>query len=201
MRKKKHRRGRRRNPLFAPTGIVGELTSGVTKAFNLEAIKAGGVMVGGAILNSMVRDFIANQLKIDAKSPIRYLLGLSTAGLLGIGANRVLPGSGNQVFMGAMTFELARAYNQYIGTMFGTLKTDGMGRSRLGDFLTQPQVSGAVASPMGRFGDFLTQPQVSGAVASPMGGFLDPYHRTGMPGYGDMAAIGDELGADLNEVV
>ncbi|MFH1498323.1 MAG: hypothetical protein ABII82_10905 [Verrucomicrobiota bacterium] len=188
---------------------MGELTSGVTRAFNLDAIKAGGIMVGGAILNSMVRDFIANQLKIDPKSPIRYVLGLSTAGLMGIGANRVMPGSGNQVFMGAMTFELARAYNQYLGAMFGAVRTDGMGRMRLGDFLQQPQVYNAVPSPMG---DFLQQPQVAGAVPSPMGGFLDPYQRrlggfldpyarAGVSGFGDLAAIGDEMGGDLNEAV
>lgn len=207
MRKKKHRRGRRRNPLdFAPTGVreyptgstvLGDLTGSITKAFNLETLQTGGIMVGGAIVNAVVRDFISNKLGLDANSPLRYLLGLSTAGLLGMGVNRVLPGRGSQAFMGAITFEVARAYNQYISGMMGGARVD------VGDFLIQPQVTGAVPSPMG---DYLQQPQVAAAVPAPMGGFLDPYHRvqpaqSAMPGYGDIAAIGEELGSDLNDAI
>lgn len=204
MRRKKHRRGRRRNPFdFTPTGVLGDLTGSITSAFNLETLQTGGIMVGGAIVNALIRDFIANKLGLDAKSPLRYLLGLSTAGLLGMGVNRVLPGRGSQAFMGAMTFEVARAYNQYISGMMGGARVD------VGDFLIQPQVAGAVPSPMGRLDDFLQQPQVAAAVPAPMGGFLDPYHRAqpsqpslpSIPGYGDMAAIGEELGSDLNDAI
>ncbi len=185
--RRKKKRGKRRNPLFGG-GMVGQLTRGATKAFSMDAIKTGSVMVGGAVLNSIVRDLIAKQLGITSK-PLQYALGLGTAGLLGVGANRVLPGSGQQVFMGALTFELARAYNEFISDRMGLAPASISG---MDDFLIQPQVTGAVPSPMG---DFLQQPQVTGAVPAPMGGFLDPYHQAGM---GDMGAIGEEMGqADL----
>jgi len=190
-----------RNPLAFGYGgggssIVQDFTDSVKQAFSLDTIKTGGVMLSGAIVNSIVRDFIASKLNI--KPPFQYLLGLGTAGLLGMGANRVMRGTGNQVFMGAVTFELARAYNEYIGSKLYKLATSGFG-----DFLIQPQVAGAVPSPMG---DFLIQPQVANAVPSSMGGFLDPYHRvpnpTGMPVYGDLSSIGEELGqSDLGDVV
>jgi hypothetical protein len=180
-------------------GIVHDLTQSVKQAFSLDTVKTGGIMLSGAIVNSIVRDFIAAKLGI--KPPFQYLLGLGTAGLLGMGANRIKAGIGNQVFMGAVTFEMARAYNEYIGSKLYKLATNGMGRG-IGDFLIQPQVAGAVPSPMG---DFLIQPQVAGAVPSPMGGFLDPYQRVpspvGMPVYGDLASIGDELGADLGDAM
>lgn len=208
MRKRKKHGGkmrrRHRNPgelvYGGGGGIVSDLLRSAKQAFSLDTVKTGGIMLSGAIVNSIVRDFIASKLNI--KPPFQYLLGLGTAGLLGMGANRVKPGIGNQVFMGAVTFELARAYNQYVGSKLYTLAMNGMGRSGIGDFLIQPQVSGAVPSPMG---DFLIQPQVSGAVPSPMGGFLDPYQRVpspvGMPVYGDLASIGEELGADLGDAM
>lgn len=206
MRKRKKHGGkmrRRHNPMelgySGGGGIVSDLTQSVKQAFSLDTLKTGGIMLSGAIVNSIVRDFIASKLNI--KPPFQYLLGLGTAGLLGMGANRIRPGTGNQVFMGAVTFELARAYNEYVGSKLYKLATSGMGGG-MGDFLIQPQVRDAVPSPMG---DFLIQPQVAGAVPSPMGGFLDPYQRvpnpTGMPVYGDLSSIGDELGADLGDAM
>jgi len=206
MRKKKKHGGkmrrRHRNPYgltYGGGGIVNELTQSMKQAFSLDTVKTGGIMLSGAIVNSIIRDFIAAKLSI--KPPFQYLLGLGTAGLLGLGANRIKQGIGNQVFMGAVTFEMARAYNEYLGAKLHKLATNGMG-SGVGDFLIQPQVRDAVPSPMG---DFLTQPQVRDAVPSPMGGFLDPYQRVpspiGMPVYGDMASIGDELGADLGDAM
>jgi hypothetical protein len=160
------------------------LTSGVTKAFTRDALEAGGTMVGGAIVNSMVRDALGNMLGLGSESWLRFGLGLGTAGLLGMGVNQVLPGRGNQAFMGAVTFELARLYNEKVSDLIGL-------GPKLGDFLQQPQVAGAVPSPMG---DFLVQPQVAGAVPAPLGGFLDPYHQPGMLGMGDMGAIAEEMG-------
>jgi len=206
MRKRKKHGGkmrrRHRNPgelVYGGGGIAQELMRSVRQSFSLDTMKTGGVMLGGAIVNSIVRDFIASKLGI--KPPFQYLLGMGTAGLLGMGANRVRPGIGKDVFLGAVTFEMARAYNEYIGSKLYKLATSGMGRG-VGDFLIQPQVAGAVPSPMG---DFLIQPQVAGAVPSPMGGFLDPYQRVpspvGMPVYGDLASIGEELGQDLGGMV
>jgi hypothetical protein len=188
--KRRKKRGKRRNPLFNGNGMVGSLTKGVTRAFSMDAIKTGSVMVGGAVINSIIRDLVAKQLGIVSR-PLQYALGLGTAGLLGMGANRVLPGSGQQVFMGALTFELARAYNEFISSKMGLAPASISG---IGDFLIQPQVTGATPSPMG---DFLIQPQVTGATPAPMGGFLDPYYQAGFAGMGDMSAIGEEMGADL----
>jgi hypothetical protein len=61
----------------------------------------------------------------------------------------------------------------------------------LADWLTQPQVAGALPAPLGGLEDYLSPRQVSQAVAAPLGGFLDPY--TGVSGMGDVSAIGEEM--------
>ena len=188
------RRGHRRNPFFgggAGVMSLGGITSSMTRAFDLETIKTAGWMVAGGLVNSMVRDLLTTKVLPGAvaKPPFDNLIGLATAGLLGAGANQVLPGTGSKVFMGGVLVEVARAYNIYLSD-FVKRK---ISLSGLADWLTQPQVAGALPALLGGMDDYLSPRQVSQAVAAPLGGFLDPY--TGVSGMGDVSAIGEEMEA------
>jgi len=134
-RHRRHRLLRRRNP-----GVVGSLA----QAFKMDVLKQAGFMLAGAVGTSMLRNVVTSKvlpLSI-AQGPAKHLVGLASAGLLALGAGKVMSGSEKSVLMGGVLSEALAATQEYMPSIYTLGST--LGRLLgLGDYISPTQLTRA----------------------------------------------------------
>lgn len=137
MNPRRHRRHRglrrHRNP-----GVVGSLT----QAFSMDVLKQAGFMLAGAVGTSMVRNLVSSKvLPVSiAQSPAKHLVGLVSAGLLALGAGKVMPGAAKSVLMGGVLSTALSATQEYMPSIYTLGNILG---GFLGDFISPSQLQRA----------------------------------------------------------
>ena len=116
-RKRRHRsRSRRRNPggltLRRPLGAV-------MSGFKPDALAKALPVAAGAFANYMARRQVAKMFPVTAVGIPSYAVGIATAGLM-----LLIPRHGPAMFVGGLTEELLRGFNQFV--MPGAMMLSGM---------------------------------------------------------------------------
>lgn len=146
----------------------------VTSAFDVGLLSKAGVVVGGSLANNLLTGALTKVMPISAlKSGIgNYAVGLLSAGLIGIGARKVLPSQAGGLFFGAILDVVTRIASRFIVPMLPSPKLSGYA---LADYLTMTNVQDSRLygmegddDGMDGFGDYATVSAV--AAARPLNG-------------------------------
>ncbi|NDQ57328.1 MAG: hypothetical protein GZ088_09685 [Acidipila sp.] len=140
-----------------------------------KALMVGAGMIGNAWLSGFVGGFLPS---VVSSTPFNYVLGLGTAGLLGLGTAMISRSAAIPVAFGGVVQVVVDAMRQYVLPLVAPYIPGMHGMMGLDDYLTP--MNAANARPLGYMGDYLTP--MNAAQARPLGDMNDAYFTEELAG-------------------